>query len=108
MKLDAYAGTFDDPWRGAVTISRQGEGLEMRFSHTNGLAGPMTPLAENLFVVRWKDRSLNADAYVRFTQDFAGKVVGFKMQAISSSTDFSFDFQDLNFTRRELPAPTAH
>ena len=108
LKLDAYAGTFDDPWRGAVTISRQGEGLEMRFSHTNGLIGPMTPLANNLFVVRWNDRSQNADAYVRFTQDFAGKVVGFTMQAVSSSTDFSFDFQDLNFTRRESPAPAAH
>lgn len=104
LDLDAYTGTFVDPWRGDVTISRKGGGLELKFSHTTRLTGPMTPLAQNLFVVRWPDRSLNADAYVRFTQDFSGKIVGFTMQAVSGSTDFSFDFQDLNFTRREVPA----
>ena len=107
VALDPYVGTFDDPWRGAATIARRGEGLELRFSHTDHLVGPLVPLAENLFVVRWNDRSLNADAYVRFTQDFAGKVVGFTMQAVSSTTDFSVDFQDLNFTRRREPAPPA-
>ena len=42
---------------------------------------------------------MNADACVRFTADFAGKVIGFTMQAVSPSTDFSFDFQDLEFSK---------
>jgi hypothetical protein len=53
----------------------------------------------NLFVVRWQDHSLNADAYVRFSTDYAGKADGFTMQAVSATTDFSFDFQDLDFSR---------
>jgi hypothetical protein len=37
---------------------------------------------------------------VRFRTDFAGGIEGFTMQAVSQSTDFSFDYQDLDFTRR--------
>jgi hypothetical protein len=59
----------------------------------------MEPVGMNLFIVRWKDRSLDADAYVRFSTDYSGKVSGFTMQAVSASTDFSFDFQDLEFSK---------
>jgi hypothetical protein len=59
----------------------------------------MVPVGLNLFVVHWKDRSMNADAYVRFATDYAGKVSGFTMQAVSATTDFSFDFQDLDFAK---------
>jgi CubicO group peptidase (beta-lactamase class C family) len=106
--LDSYAGTYEDPWRGEATVSRTSDGLELRFSHTDVLVGPLSPLGNNLFIVRWKDRSLDADAYVRFAQDFAGGVVGFTMQAVSASTDFSFDFQDLDFKRKAGGAPSAH
>ena len=42
---------------------------------------------------------MNADAYVRFSTDYSGKVSGFTMQAVSATTDFSFDFQDLDFSK---------
>jgi uncharacterized protein DUF3471 len=94
-----YAGTFKDPWRGEATVALQGGSLNLTFSHTNALTGPLEPVGLNLFIVRWQDRSLNADAYVRFSTDYSGKVSGFTMQAVSASTDFSFDFQDLEFSR---------
>jgi hypothetical protein len=59
----------------------------------------MVPVGLNLFVVHWTDRSMNADAYVRFSTDYSGKVSGFTMQAVSATTDFSFDFQDLDFSK---------
>ena len=102
--LDAYAGTFEDPWRGAATVTREGTGLRLTFSRTTALSGKLTPAGINLFIVRWDDRTLNADAYVRFSEDFTGKVSGFRMQAVSAATDFSFDFQDLDFTRKPEPA----
>ncbi|RZJ80803.1 MAG: DUF3471 domain-containing protein, partial [Flavobacterium sp.] len=43
------------------------------------------------------DRSLDADAFVNFTLNNQGKADGFKIEAISPLTDFSFDFQDLDF-----------
>jgi hypothetical protein len=49
------------------------------------------------FVVHWTDRSMNADG--RFSTDYSGKVSGFTMQAVSATTDFSFDFQDLDFSK---------
>src|SRR5262249_20922475 len=97
--LNAYAGTFKDPWRGEATVALRGSSLNLTFSHTNALSGPMEPVGLNLFVVHWKDRSLNADAYVRYSTAYSGRVAGFTMQAVSASTDFSFDFQDLDFTR---------
>lgn len=98
--LSAYVGTFEDPWRGEATIAQQGGALNLTFSHTSALSGLMEPAGLNLFIVRWKDRSLNADAYVRFATDYSGKVSGFTMQAVSAATDFSFDFQDLEFSKR--------
>ncbi|MGH8138189.1 MAG: serine hydrolase [Steroidobacteraceae bacterium] len=97
--LAAYVGKFKDPWRGEATISRQGDSLQLTFSHTTALTGFITPVGLNLFIVKWNDRSLNADAYVRFSEDYSGKVAGFTMQAVSATTDFSFDFQDLDFSR---------
>jgi hypothetical protein len=97
--LSAYTGTFNDPWRGDATVSLRGNALNLTFSHTNALSGPLTPVGLNLFVVRWDDRSMNADAYVRFSTDYSGKVSGFTMQAVSAATDFSYDFQDLEFSK---------
>ena len=41
--------------------------------------------------------------YVRFEQGFTGNVEGMTLQAISTNTDFSFDFQDLDFRKIEPP-----
>jgi len=53
----------------------------------------------NTFIVKWNDRSLDADAYVMFCLDNTGKANGMTMEAISPLTDFSYDFQDLDFSR---------
>jgi CubicO group peptidase (beta-lactamase class C family) len=99
LDLAPYAGTFKDPWRGEATITMGSEGLTLTFSRTTELTGPLTPIRPGLFIVRWKNRAINADAYVRFIEDFAGEVEGFTMEAVSADTDFSFDFQDLDFHR---------
>lgn len=98
--LGRYAGAFEDAWRGAATVSLAGDHLELVFSRTDGLKGPLVPVGPGLFIARWEDRSIDADAYVRFSEDFAGKVTGFTMRAVSGTTDFSFDFHDLDFRRK--------
>ena len=47
--------------------------------------------------MKWYDRSFDADAWVRMKMSDEGKVLGFTMEAISPMTDFSFDFDDLEF-----------
>jgi hypothetical protein len=54
----------------------------------------------NTFVVKWKDRSMDADAFVVFSLDQQGKSSGMTMKAISPLTDFSYDFHDLVFLRK--------
>jgi hypothetical protein len=71
----------------------------LRISRTKFLEGPLVHYSGNVFIVRWNDRSLAADAFVRFEQGFSEQVVGMTMQAVSPSTDFSFDFQDLDFRK---------
>jgi hypothetical protein len=95
LALDAYAGRYRDPWYGDVVIEKQGSGLGMRFTHTHALTGKLEPWQYDTFVVRWNDRSLDADAYVTFSLKPDGSIDQLKMKAVSPTTDFSFDFHDL-------------
>ncbi len=95
LALAKYADTYRDPWYGDVIVSKQNGKLRMRFSKTAQLVGTMTPWQHDTFVVRWDDRTLNADAFVNFDLDVDGHITGMRMQPISPLTDFSFDFQDL-------------
>jgi len=103
LPLSAYAGTYNDPWRGAATIRQEGDKLVLKFSRTTGLEGPLQHNGGGIFVVRWNDRSLYADAYVRFSYNYDGSITGMTMKAVSPRTDFSFDFHDLNFTKVQAP-----
>ena len=105
LPLEKYTGTFHDPWRGDATVRLEGGTLHLQISHTASLEGPLLPYRGDIFIVRWKDRTLNADAFVRFEPGFDGTVTGMTLRAVSPATDFSFDFQDLNFRRANPPAP---
>jgi hypothetical protein len=102
LPLTAYAGHYRDPWRGDADIRLEAGKLVLKFSRTEGLEGTLSPFKGNVFIVRWNDRSLDADAYVRFSQDFGPAIEGMTLRSISPLTDFSFDFQDLDFAK--LPA----
>jgi hypothetical protein len=95
--LKNYLGTYKDPWFGDVTISEVNGKMHFQAKNSPKLKGDMTFYKGNTFIVKWYDRSLDADAFVNFTLDNEAKADGFKMEAISPLTDFSFDFQDLNF-----------
>lgn len=95
LPMAGYAKTYRDPWYGDVVITQSGKGLAMQFARTRELAGRMEHWQHDTFIVRWNDRSLNADAFVNFSLDQDGKIREMRMEPISPLTDFSFDFQDL-------------
>jgi Domain of unknown function (DUF3471) len=101
LALDGYAGTYRDPWRGEATVRRENDKLILKISRTKSLEGPLAPYSGNIFIVHWNDRTLNADAYVRFDQGYDTKITEMTMRAVSPATDFSFDFQDLHFTKTD-------
>src|SRR5262245_6692186 len=98
---ERYAGRYKDSWYGEVTISLEEGKLVLRFSRTPGLVGDLEHWQYDTFVARWRDRSLNADAFVTFALKPDGSIEQMKMVPVSPLTDFSFDFQDLLF----IPIP---
>jgi hypothetical protein len=101
LPLAKYAGMYRDPWYGDVAIERDGNGLRMRFTRTPELTGRLEHWQHDSFIVRWRDRGLNADAFVNFSLDADGAIREVRMEPVSPLTDFSFDFQDL----RLVPVP---
>jgi CubicO group peptidase (beta-lactamase class C family) len=97
--LKNYVGTFTDSWFGQVSISQQNGQLFFAAHNSPKLKGPITYYKNNTFIVKWNDRSLDADAFIKFELDKNGNAKGFKLEAISPLTDFSFDFQDLDFKK---------
>lgn len=95
LPLAKYAGTYRDPWYGDVLVRQGKHGLELQFSKTAELLGDIEHWQHDSFIVRWRDRGLNADAFVNFALDPDGNIRDVRMQPISPLTDFSFDFQDL-------------
>jgi len=95
VQLKAYAGTYRDEWYGDVVIEPQGDGLVIRFTKTPDLTGTLEHWQHDTFVARWTDRELRADAFLTFALNPDGTIDQAKMQPVSPSTDFSFDFQDL-------------
>ncbi|GAB3337425.1 serine hydrolase [Larkinella ripae] len=94
-----YTGTFRDNWLGDVMITAENNKLLFTAKRSPRLSGELFYYKGNTFVVKWNDRSLEADAFVMFGLDYEGKPVSMKMKAISPLTDFSYDFHDLDFTK---------
>jgi hypothetical protein len=95
LALSGYAGRYRDPWYGDVTIKQESGKLIMRFTHSPDLTGEMEHWQYDTFIARWKNRAMNADAYVTFSLKPDGSVDQIKMAAVSPLTDFSFDFHHL-------------
>lgn len=98
LSLAEYAGTYRDPWYGEVELKLENGHLVMQFAHTEQLLGDLEHWQHDTFLVRWRDRSLNADAFATFALGPDGDIRELRMEPISPRTDFSFDFQDLRLT----------
>ena len=97
--ISDYTGIYRDPWFGDVSLKVEDGVLMFAAAKSPKLVGPMEQTGQHQFVVRWIDRSVDADAIVQFGLDESGSVSSMTMVAESEFADFSFDFQDLNFSR---------
>lgn len=104
LPLDAYVGTYRDPWYGEILISMRDDGhLWFHSGRSERLSGPLEHFQYDTFIARWTDRQLMADAYVSFSLTPEGGVERIRMKAVSPITDFSFDFHDLDLVRYAQP-----
>jgi hypothetical protein len=99
IHFNIYSGSYRDPWLGEVTIFEKDGKYWFASKRSPKLSGEMIPYKGNSFVVKWRDRSMEADAFAIFKLNENGKADGFQMKVVSPITDFSYDFQDLDFNR---------
>ena len=104
LPLEAYAGTWRDPWYGDIEVhhTRPSPGpgpgvLEIRFTRTPALAGPLEPYAGDTMRTRFPDRR-EEDTFVTFELE-NGRPVRATMRAVSPDADFSYDFHDLRLVK---------
>ena len=99
--MTPYLGTYRDPWFGEIVISVKNGKPWFDSKRSPKLTGEMLPYKGNSFIVKWRDRSMDADAYVIFSLDERGIGSSIRMKPISPLTDFSYDFQDLDLQREK-------
>jgi CubicO group peptidase (beta-lactamase class C family) len=98
LPLERYAGRYEDAWYGPMTITRAADGkLMMDFTLTPGMTGELTHWQYDTFRVDFRDRLIEP-AYVSFALNAEGAVDRISLRPVSPLADFSFDYQDLNFT----------
>ena len=96
LPLAAYDGEYEDAWYGKVVIKPEGKKHILSFTRTPDLTGELEHWQHDTFIVRWKERNFNADAYVTFSLNPDGSIDRVKMAPVSAEPDFSYDFQDLS------------
>jgi len=101
IKRDAkkYIGTYRDNWLGDIVLSEKKGKLYFHSRRSPQLSGEIFYYKDNTFTVKWNNRSFLADAFLIFSSDNTN----IKMNPISPLTDFSYDFQDLDFVKVQIP-----
>jgi CubicO group peptidase (beta-lactamase class C family) len=94
LPLEKYAGVYNDPWYGPITIRMENGGLVMSFDHTPGMIGDLQHWQYDTFKAHWRVRTIE-DAFVTFSLNPDGSIDSARMAAVSPLADFSFDYQDL-------------
>lgn len=106
LALADYEGDYQDAWYGKATISHVGKKQILTMSRTPDLTGELVHFQHDTFIVHWKERNFNADAYVTFALNPDGSIERMRMAPVSTETDFSYDFQDLHFVPVQAGADT--
>ncbi len=99
-EISQFNGVYTDAWFGDIMIATRNGKSRLDCKRSPKLTGELFAYKGNTCIVKWDDRSFDADAYVMFSMDEFGKPSGMKMKAISPLTDFSFDFHDLDLKKR--------
>ena len=93
-------GIYNDSWFGDAKIYKVNGKFRFEAINSPRLVGDLLPYKGTTYIVKWDERSYDADAFVKFDLDFEGNTTGMTMKAISPLTDFSFDFHDLSFSKK--------
>jgi CubicO group peptidase (beta-lactamase class C family) len=95
-ELPAYLGVYEDPWFGRIDVCGAAGNIVFR-SHKSQLLTGTVVVANGKTLVDWRDDSVDAEAWLTFEATPSGSTL--TMAKVDPDADFSFDFEDLHFTR---------
>ena len=98
-KPDQIIGTYTDDWFGDIIISHDGKSYNIKCDLSPRLFGVVLPYNATTYVVKWNDRSYDADVFMQFSFNEKGDAESATMKYIAPITDFSFDFHDLELIK---------
>ncbi len=98
LPLAGYSGTYSDPWYGNIEVGTKDGRLTIDFKSTPRMSGTLEHYQYDTFIARLDDKTIEPP-YVTFSLDADGKISRITMKAVSPIADFSYDYQDLLFTR---------
>lgn len=99
VNYNPILGTYKDNWFGEVVISEKKGRVYFASKRASQLKGEVFFYKKGNYVVKWDNAYFHADAHLFFEFNDAEIVNGLKMKPISELTDFSYDFQDLDFKK---------
>ena len=97
LPLSRYVGEYADPWYGPIHIREANGRLTIDFPRSRGMNGTLEHWQYDTFRTRFADKQIEP-AFVTFAIGPDGKVERVTMKAVSPIADFSYDYQDLEFT----------
>jgi CubicO group peptidase (beta-lactamase class C family) len=96
--LGERLGVYRDPWFGDISICAQADRVRFSAAKSLRLRGDVMQVGER-FLVDWYDESTTAEAWLSFAQPARGDAITLTMAKVDPSADFSYDYEDLFFTR---------
>ncbi len=91
LPLEKYAGTFNEPLIGNITIKKEDSGLVMRFSNSLTFVADLEYFQYNNFTAHFRNNGQNADAAVQFTLRPDGNVDHITMKVTDPESSIYFD-----------------
>jgi D-alanyl-D-alanine dipeptidase len=91
-QLRERLGVWRDPWFGEISLCAIDERVELRSHKSPQLTGAVQRVGE-AWLADWDEPSVDAEAWLRFEGD------KLSMALVDPDADFSYDYQDLAFTR---------
>lgn len=93
--LTRWQGRYSDPWLGPASLCPGKDGLRFSVDKSPKLQGTVLQL-QGRWLLRWDTLGDEAQAWL---QPGEGPAPTLDLRAIDPDIDFSYDFQDLHFTR---------
>jgi CubicO group peptidase (beta-lactamase class C family) len=94
-----WLGIYRDPWFGDVSICDRKEAIVFASAKSPQLTGKLMRVGGRGILVDWDQDDIDTEAWLHFEGRDAKTVTRLLLTKVDPNADFSYDFEDLEFTR---------